>query len=121
MAIIACEECAREVSDKAACCPYCGVSIAGVVRRKPRRVKPWLYGTLIVGLLAWGTLTTLWLTGITPVPKQLVGFIGTRGSPVRTVKASEKTVEHVPLVATAQPALELKPVNNAIYRTSVEQ
>jgi tRNA_anti-like len=121
MAIIACEECAREVSDKAACCPYCGVSIAGVVRRKPRRVKPWLYGTLIVGLLAWGTLTTLWLTGITPVPKQLVGFIGTRGSPVRTVKASEKTVEHVPLVATAQSALELKPVNNAIYRTSVEQ
>jgi hypothetical protein len=121
MAIIACNECAREVSDKAACCPHCGVSIAGVVERKPRRVKPWLYGTLIAGLLAWGTLTTLWLTGIVPVPKQLVGFIGTTVRPVRTVEASGKTVEQVPLVATAQPALELKPVNIAVYRTSVEQ
>jgi hypothetical protein len=121
MAIIACEECAREVSDKAACCPHCGVSIAGVVRRKPRRVKPWLYGLLIAGLLAWGTVTTLWLMGITPVPKQLVGFIGTHGSLVRTLLPSEKTVEKVPVVASAPPAVELKPVTSAVYRTGVEQ
>jgi hypothetical protein len=125
MTIIACKECAREVSDQAASCPHCGVSIAGVVQqRKPRGVKPWLTGILIAGLLAWGTLTTLWLTGITLMPKQLAGFIGrstgTR-TPVRTVKVPEKTVEQIPLVATAQSALEPKPVNSAVYRTSVEQ
>src|SRR6202051_515387 len=101
MAIIACEECAREVSDQAACCPHCGVPLAG--------------------LLAWGTVTTLWLMGITPVPKQLVGFIGTHGSLVRTLTPSEKTVEKVPVVASAPSALELKPVTSAVYRTSVEQ
>jgi hypothetical protein len=120
MAIIACKECAREVSDKAACCPYCGVSIAGVVRRK-RRFKPWLYGTLIAGLLTWGTLTTLWLAGMIPVPKEFVGFIATSSDLVRTVKAPEKTVAQAPLVATAQSAPVLKPVNSAVYRTSVEQ
>jgi hypothetical protein len=95
-----------------------------MVQRKPRGVKPWLTGILIAGLLAWGTLTTLWMTGITPVPKQLAGFIerstGTR-VPARTVKVPEKTVEQIPLVATAQSALEPKPVNSAVYRTSVEQ
>jgi hypothetical protein len=121
MAIIACNECAREVSDKAASCPHCGVPIAGVVGRKPRRVKPWLYGTLIIGLLAWGALTTLWLTGIIPIPRQLAGFIGTGSSPVRAVKDSEKTAKQVPLAATAPSAPELKPENSAVYRTSVEQ
>ena len=121
MAIIACKECAKEVSDKAACCPYCGVPIAGVVRRKQRRVRAWLYGTLIAGLLGWGGLTTLWLTGIIPVPKQLAGFIGTSITPVRIVKTPEKTVEQVPLVATVQSAAEPKPVNSAVYRTNVEQ
>src|SRR3979490_76487 len=113
MAIIACNECAREVSDKAASCPHCGVPIAGGVGRKPRRVKPWLYGTLIIGLLAWGALTTLWLTGLIPVPKQLAGFIGTGSSPVRTVKDSEKTAKQVPLAATAPSTPELKPENSA--------
>jgi hypothetical protein len=121
MAIIACKECAREVSDKAACCPYCGVPIAGVVRRKPRRVRAWLSRTLIAALLTWGTLTTLWLAGIIPVPKQLVRLIGTGSTPVRMVKTAEKTVEPVPLVATARSALDPKPVNSAVYRTSVEQ
>src|SRR5258707_3709666 len=121
MAIIACKECAREVSDKAACCPHCGVSIAEVVQRKPRRGKAWLYGTLTVGLLAWGALTTLWLRGTIPVPKQLVGFLGTSSSLVRTVKAPEKKVERASLVSTAQSALEPTPVNSAVYRTSAEQ
>jgi len=121
MAIITCEECAREVSDKAASCPHCGVSIAGVMRPEPRRIKPWLYGTLIVGLLGWGALTTLWLMAIIPVPKQVVGFVGIGSRPVRTAKAAEKTAEQVPLIATAPSALQPKPVNSAVYRTSVEQ
>jgi hypothetical protein len=121
MAIIACKECDREVSDQAASCPYCGVPIAGVVRRKARRVRAWIYGTLITGVLAWGVLTTLWLTGMIPVPKQLVGFIGTGSTPVRIVKSSEKIVEQAPRVATVQSALEPKPLNSAVYRTNVEQ
>jgi hypothetical protein len=121
MAIIACKECAKEVSDKAASCPNCGVSIAGVPPRKPRRVRSWLYGTLIIGLLGWGALTALWLTGIIPVPKQLVGLLGNGSRPVRTVKASEKTAEPVPLIATAPTAFQPKSVDSAVYRTSVEQ
>ena len=121
MAIIACKECAREVSDQAACCPHCGVSIAAGVRRKPRRVKAWFYGTLILGLLAWGALTTLWLRGTIPMPKELVGFIGTGSSPVRTAEAPEKKIERVSLVASAPSALESKQINGAVYRTSAEQ
>jgi tRNA_anti-like len=118
MAIIACKECAREVSDKAACCPHCGVSIAAGVRRKPRRVKAWFYGTLILGLLAWGALATLWLTGTIPMPKELVGFIGTGSGPA---EAPEKKIERVSLVAPAPSALESKQINSAVYRTSAEQ
>jgi tRNA_anti-like len=121
MAIIACKECAREVSDKATSCPHCGVTIAGAARQSTRRVKPWVYGTLIVGLLAWGGLTTLWLTGRTPVPKELVGFIGTRSTPVRSVKIYERTVEPTPPAAATQSVAKLEPVNGAVYRTSVEQ
>jgi hypothetical protein len=127
MAIIACKECTREVSDKAACCPHCGVSIAGVTQpgvaqRKPRRIRPWLYGALIVGLLAWGALTTLWLMGISPVPvpRQFASLVGFRASRSPTLKTAETTVEH-PLVRTAQSTLELRPTSSAIYRTSVEQ
>ena len=115
MAIIACKECTREVSDKAARCPHCGVSIAEPYVRRPRRVKPWLYGVLVVVLLAWAALTTLWLTGIIPAPKQLAGFIGPASRPVRTVKAFAKTAEPVPLVADAQSTLELRPESGAVY------
>jgi hypothetical protein len=121
MAIIACKECTKEVSDKAASCPHCGVSIAGVPPRKPRRAKSWLYGILIIGLLGWGALTTLWLAGIIPVPKQLVDLVGISSRPVRTIKAFEKTAEPVPLMATAPTAFQPKSVDSAVYRTSVEQ
>jgi hypothetical protein len=121
MAIIACKECTREVSDKAASCPHCGVSIAGVPPRKPHRVKSWLYGISIIGLLGWGVLTALWLTGTIPVPKQLVGWVGMSSRLVRTVKAPEKTSEPVPLMATAPTAFPPKSVDSAVYRTSVEQ
>jgi hypothetical protein len=121
MAIMACKECAREVSDKAASCPHCGVAIAVAGRQSTRRVKPWVYGTLIAGLLGWGALTTLWLTGTTPVPKEFARFIGTRSTPVRPVKISERTVEPTPAAAAARPAPGLEPVNSTVYRTSVEQ
>jgi hypothetical protein len=126
MAIIACKECAREVSDKAVSCPHCGVPIAGmpiagVPPRKPRRVKSWLYGILIIGLLAWGALTSLWLTGILPVPKHVVEWVGISSKPVRTVKASEKTAEQVQVIATAPTAFQPKSADSAVYRTSVEQ
>jgi hypothetical protein len=120
MAIIACKECAREVSDKAACCPHCGVPIAAGVRRKPRRVKAWFYGTLILGLLAWGALATLWLTGTIPMPKELVGFIGTGSRPVWTAETPEKKLGRVSLVAPAPSALESTQINSAVYRTSAE-
>jgi len=114
MAITACKECAREVSDKATSCPHCGVAIAAAARQATRRVKPWVYGTLIAGLLVWGGLTTLWLTGTTSVPRPLVGFIGTKSAALRSVKSSESTAE------ASRPA-EREPVNSAIYSTSVEQ
>ena len=131
MAIIACKECAREVSDKAVSCPHCGVPIAGLPiagapiaqapPRKPRRAKSWLYGISIIGLLAWGALTSLWLTGILPVPKHVVEWVGIGSKPVRTVKASEKTAEPVQVIAAAPAAFQPKSADSAVYRTSVEQ
>lgn len=120
MAIIACKECAKEVSDKATSCPHCGVSIAGAPRPPTRGAKRWVYGTLIVVLLAWGGLTTLWLTGTTRVPRQLAGFMATRSAPLRSVKAPEAVPPSPPAVA-AQPVADLELANNAVYRTSVEQ
>jgi hypothetical protein len=122
MAIVACKECARKVSDKAACCPHCGVRIAGESPRQPRRVKPWLYGTLIGVLVAWAALTTLWLTGTLPVPKQLIGVLGIGSRPVRTFIATDnKTVAPILHGASASSAVTLQPINSAVYRTSVEQ
>ena len=131
MAIIACKECAREVSDKAVSCPHCGVPIAGLPiagapiaeapPRKPRRAKSWLYGISIIGLLAWGALTSLWLTGMLPVPKHVVEWVGIGSKPVRTVKAAEKTAEPVQVIAAAPAAFQPKSADSAVYRTSVEQ
>src|ERR1700674_396864 len=121
MAIIACKECAREVSDQAVSCPHCGVPIAGAPPRTPRRVKSWLYGILIIGLLAWGALTSLWLTGILPVPKHVVEWVGIGSKPGQTVKAPEKTAEQVQVIATAPTAFQPKSADSAVYRTSVEQ
>jgi hypothetical protein len=122
MAIIACKECARKVSDKAACCPHCGVRIAGEATRQPRRVKSWLYGTLIGVLLAWAALTTLWLTGTLPVPKQLIGVLGIGSSPVHTfIATGNKTLAPIVHDASASSAVAPQPVNSAVYRTSVEQ
>jgi hypothetical protein len=120
MAIIACKECTREISDKAACCPHCGASIAEVAQHEPRRVKRWLYGTLMAGLLAWGTLTTLWLTATIPVPKQLAGVIGMGCSLFATAQGQRK-MQPAFLVATPQSAPAFKPVSSAVYRTSAEQ
>ena len=121
MAIIACKECAKEVSDKATSCPHCGVSIAGAARHSTRRVRRWVYGTFIVVLLAWGGLTTLWLTGTTRVPKQLEGFIGTRSTPLRSIKAPERMAPPSAPVTATQSKAEPELLNNAVYRTSVEQ
>ena len=121
MAIIACKECAKEVSDKATSCPHCGVSIAGTARPSTRRARRWVYGALIVVLLAWGVLTSLWLTGTTRVPKQLVAFIDTKSTPLRPLKASERMVPPSPPAAATQSIAEVELANNAVYRTSVEQ
>jgi len=74
----------------------------------------------MAGALAWGTLTTLWLTAAIPVPKQLVGIIGTRSSLFQTAETQRK-VQPASQVAAPQPAPELKPVNSAVYRASAEQ
>jgi hypothetical protein len=121
MAIVACKECARKVSDKAVCCPHCGVPIAGEAPRQPRRVKSWLYGTLIGVLLAWAAFATLWLTGTLPVPQPLIGVLGIGGSPVRTGTAADKTVPPMPRGASAPAAPAPQRVSRAVYRTSVEQ
>jgi tRNA_anti-like len=121
MAIVACKECARKVSDKAVCCPHCGVPIAGEAPRRPRRVKRWLYGTLIGVSLAWAVLATLWLTGVLAVPTPLIGVLEIGSRPVRTVTATDKTVLPVPHGVSAPAAVALQPINSAVYRTSVEQ
>jgi hypothetical protein len=50
MALIACPECKREISDKAAACPHCGFD------RKPKPATQYGCGTLIFLLLLIGIL-----------------------------------------------------------------
>jgi hypothetical protein len=122
MAIVACKDCARKVSDKAVCCPHCGVPIVGEAPRQPRRVKRWLYGTLIGVLVVWAALATLWMTGTLLVPKQLIGVLGIGSSPVRTfIAADNRTLAPFVHSASAPAAPARQPVNSAVYRTSIEQ
>src|SRR5882757_8525915 len=119
MAIIGCKECARKVSDKAAFCPHCGVPIADLAPRQPRRVKPWLYGTLIGVLVVWAALATLWMTGTLLIPQPLIDIIGNGSSPFRAVTAADKTVP--PQGASEASAPAPQRISSAVYRTSVEQ
>jgi len=122
MAIVACSECARRVSDKAVQCPHCGVPIAGGVTRRPRRGWRWLFGAFVWMVLAWAALATVWLTGALPVPKEVADVLGIGSRAVRSVSATDKTVPQIPHGASAPPVLAAKPVSGAaVYRTSIEQ
>src|SRR5260370_21434618 len=96
MAIVACNECARRVSDKAVQCPHCGVPIAGAAPRQPRRARRWLYGAFVWLLLAWAALATLWLTGALPVPKQVVDLLRIGNGSIRFQIATHETVRPRP-------------------------
>ncbi|HEY3653624.1 MAG TPA: hypothetical protein VGL34_01445 [Steroidobacteraceae bacterium] len=70
--------------------PHCGLPIADLAPRQPRRVKPWLYGTLIGVLVVWAALATLWITGTLLIPQPLIGIIGNGSSPFRAVTAADE-------------------------------
>ena len=60
MAIIACRECAHQVSDQAASCPNCGAPSASSVKTKPRS-RHRVAKTLTVLMALWTLGTLLWM------------------------------------------------------------
>ena len=55
MALIACAECGKEISDKAAACPHCGAPVAAVAQAEPPTEKksgPKLWLWIPLGLVA---------------------------------------------------------------------
>jgi hypothetical protein len=76
MAIISCEECSHQVSDRAASCPSCGAPVTSAVETKPRgrRVVP---KVLITLMALWTLGTLLWLIVPLRAPDQLIALAKT--------------------------------------------
>jgi zinc-ribbon domain len=53
MALVACRECGKSISDKAATCPHCGIQLSAHTRSAPeeRRASPWALWTLGISAL----------------------------------------------------------------------
>jgi tRNA_anti-like len=73
MAIISCEECSHQVSDRAVSCPSCGAPVRSTVETKPRgrRVIP---KVLITLMALWTLGTLLWLIVPRRAPDQLIAL-----------------------------------------------
>jgi hypothetical protein len=119
MAIIACEECAHQVSDQAVSCPNCAAPIAPV--KTKRRGRRTISRVLIALAALWLIGTTLWLIATIMAPNQMIGMIRT---PVQRVEQSKSTKQsalanHTPSTdhSLSQPKVAPRPV----YQTTAEQ
>jgi len=96
MAIIAAKKCTREVSDKAACCPHCGVSIARAAQSVSAPRQAMLYWHVDCGRVGVGCSDHALVRDDPGLPKQLVGFIGSGSSLFRTAKAPDAEADRLP-------------------------
>lgn len=119
MAIIACKECAHQVSDQAVSCPNCAAPIAPV-KTKPRGKR--IISRVLIALAAlWLIATTLWLLATIMAPNQMIGMIRT---PVQRVEQSKSTNQSALANHTSSPDHSLsqsKVAPRPVYQTTTEQ
>jgi hypothetical protein len=119
MAIIACKECAHQVSDQAVSCPNCAAPIASV-KTKPHGKR--IISRVLIALAAlWLIATTLWLIATIVAPNQMIGMVR---APVQRVEQSKSTNQSALANHTSstdhslsQPKMAPRPV----YKTTAEQ
>jgi hypothetical protein len=119
MAIIACEECAHQVSDRAVSCPNCAAPIAPV-KTKPRDKR--IISRVLIALAAlWLIATTLWLIATLMAPNQMIGMIR---MPAQRVEQSKSTNQSALANHTSSMDHSLsqpKVAPRLVYRTTAEQ
>jgi len=112
MAIIACSECAHQVSNLAATCPHCGAPIAAPSAKPKRRSKRSVLGILIALAVLCLIAATLWYLP----PNQLSALLG------QFSRRAEHSAPVEPLRPAIHPALaERSPRKSDVERRPVYQ
>jgi hypothetical protein len=96
MAIIACSECAHEVSNQAATCPHCGAPIAAPAAHPKRSAKRGILTALAVLCLI---AATLWYVP----PNQLSALLGQFSRKAEHASPAEHSVAAEPVSAAIHP------------------
>jgi tRNA_anti-like len=119
MAIIACQECTHQVSDRAASCPNCGAPIAPV-RTKPRgkRIISRVLSTLAA---LWMVAATLWVIATIMAPNQ-IGMIRASVQRVEQSKSTHRSAlaDHTSSMDHSLGRPKVAPPRR-VYHTTTEQ
>jgi len=107
MAIIACSECAHEVSNQAATCPNCGAPIAAAAAKPKRRTKRGIFSILIALTVLCLIAAALWYLP----PNQLSTLLAQFG----------RKAEHSALAVRSAPAEPLNAAIRPVYQITAEQ
>src|SRR5258708_4171565 len=117
MAIIACSECAHEVSNLAATCPNCGAPIAAPAAHVERSTKRGILGILIALAVVCLVAATLWYLP----PNQLSALLG------QFSRKAEHSAPVEPLSAAIHPAIAERSARKSdvgprpVYQITAEQ
>jgi hypothetical protein len=123
MAIIACSECAHEVSNQAATCPNCGAPIAAPPPTPKRRAKRGIFGILISLAVLCLIAATLWYLPRNQLTTLLAQFSRKAEHSVPPVQSAPA----MPLSAAIHPAVAERSHHESddgprpVYQISAEQ
>jgi hypothetical protein len=119
MAIIACKECAHQVSDQAVSCPNCAAPIAPV-KTKPRGKR--IFSRVLIALAAlWLIATTLWLIATIMAPNQMIGMIRMPAQRVEQPKSTNQSALANHTSSMDHSLSQPKVAPRLVYRTTAEQ
>lgn len=116
MAIIACSECAHQVSSQAAACPNCGAPIAAPATHPKRRTKRSVVGMLIAIAVLCLIAATLWYLPPNQ-PSALLGQFSRKAEHSAPVEPSSPVHPAVAERSPRESAVEPRPV----YQITAEQ
>jgi hypothetical protein len=118
MAIIACKECAHQVSDQAASCPNCGAPVAAAAKPEPHGSRSGIWGVFITLVVLCLVGATLWLI---VTPQELIGTIS------KLNRADTHSPAVIPTRVTSRSApadqspREPDSARRSVYQTTAEQ
>jgi hypothetical protein len=120
MAIIACSECAHEVSNKAATCPNCGAPIAAAAPHVKRRTKRGILSIFIALAVLCLIAATLWYLPSNQLNALLGQFRSKAEHPAPAPAVPSSAAIH-PVVAARSVPHESGDAPRPVYQISAEQ